>query len=150
MIAKTQLRKEVTSWERAPSPRQTAFWFVGCKLTPPLQCDPAWVTWRIESVSALSTSIGPLAVDFCLGVEIHVLVCEVCSLPKNEGRGKSGLWRAGKWVVVVPLVGKTLWPSRFLCLNLIFPTRADVSERFEMWGEAQGKIAAGTVKKNTF
>ena len=45
------------------------------------------------------------------------------------------------------LVGKGLLSSRFLCLNLIFPTRAIVSECFEMWGEAQGKVAAAAVKK---
>lgn len=51
--------------------------------------------------------------------------------------------------MVVPLVGKRSWASRFSCLNFIFPTRADVSERCKMWGEAQGKVAAGAVK-NTF
>ena len=149
MVAKTSSGRKWRQRARAPSARQTAFWFVGCKLTPPLECVRACVTWRGESGSVLLTSIGPLAVDFCLGVKIRVLVCEVCSLPKNERRGKFGLCKAGKRVVVVPLIGKRPWASRFSSLNLVFPHFPHFS--YEGWclsalwnvGRGQGKVAAG-------
>lgn len=67
MVAKTSSGRKWRQRARAPSARQTAFWFVGCKLTPPLECVRACVTWRRESGSVLLTSRGPLAVDFCLG-----------------------------------------------------------------------------------